>query len=323
MTPRRKLRILVAEHKDRQREVLRASLTDSLAVQGVIAECEPHATAGAALESLRTRRYDAVVTDWRWTPDVNPIGLEEHDLGHNIASRAKKEDVRLVVVVTREKDLLRAAEADPDVDRVFLWEELHGGSDTLATYLVEALIPMSSVPRSVDVDPRRVFVVYGHAPEALKAMTRFLEDLDLRVLTFGDARALAVEQMRDEGRPVTTYDVVDFATRRAAAVVCLLTPDEAVKPARGAKRATEVRPRPNVIFEAGLAMARQPAKTLLVKVGDTSSWSDVDGVQYATFSNVPEQRDELVDWLESFQLPIDRRRGEWRTKRYGLPDYSD
>jgi predicted nucleotide-binding protein len=135
-------------------------------------------------------------------------------------------------------------------------------------------------------------------------------------------RSRTIEQLRrlGEARPVTTYDIVDFATRGAAAVLCLLTPDEVVRPTSGSRR-SEVRPRPNVIFEAGLAFARQPAKTLLVKVGKTRSWSDVDGVQYAEFSNEAERRDELVEWLASIGLPIDRKKGDWRTKDYGLPDY--
>jgi hypothetical protein len=325
MTPRRKLRILVAEHKHRHLETLVTSLSDSLASLGdVIAECEACSSVGVALKRLRVRQYDAVVTDWRWPPEVDPEGPEDHDLGQKIAARAKQEGVKSVAVVTRERDLFDAASADLNVDRAFLWEDLHGGSDTLASYLLEALFPMAFVPQADGIDPRRVFVVFGHDPDALAAMTRFLEDLDLRVMDFGDARTRTANHMRSLGetRPITTYDIVDYATARAAAVLCLLTPDEIVRPANGGKRTSEVRPRPNVIFEAGLAFARQPAKTLLVKVGATTSWSDVDGVQYAAFSNVPERRDELVDWLESFQLPVDRRKSEWRTKDYGLSDYA-
>ncbi len=320
-----KLRILFAEHLPDRLKTLSASLRDALeADHSATIESVDAEKVVDALQFLHSGRYDVVVTDWLWTPDVDPEQPETLEGGRRIAERAKAEGVAVVVVVTRERSAKGLAELDDNVDIAVLWEDIFEGFEGLAAQIARRLGVSGDTRGMNQMDRRQIFVVYGHDPDALKAFSEFLEDLDLRVLTFKRARAETIQTMRakDRGRVVTTLDVVQHATRSAGAILCLLTPDEVARPRKGTTRGRgEHRPRPNVIFEAGLAMMERPEATLLVKVGPMKNWSDVDGVQYAKFSNVPEDRQELVEWLEALDLQVDSRKTkDWETKDYGLED---
>ncbi len=83
-------------------------------------------------------------------------------------------------------------------------------------------------------------------------------------------------------------DALDAAFASADAVVVLLTPDdEAMLKKELQKRddpAFEKRPtgqpRPNVLFEAGMAFGRHPDRTIIVHVGKIRPFSDVLGRHY-------------------------------------------
>ncbi len=319
-----KIRMLVVEHRDRHRASLArnvaAEMERTCKVKVEAVECSD---TGDAVQRLATSRFDVVLTDWLWPPEAEPDGDEKYDRGSYVASVAKDEGVACVVVVTRERDAGEQAEAHESVDLVLLWEQLSDGPSAAASAICRELSKRDQrlatiAPQEVEMyDQRTVFVIYGHDHDSLDGLTKFLEDLDLLVLSFDDARNDVVARFESEsaGRPVTTYDVVEAATTRSSAVLCLLTGDErshlAADPNVGF-----LRPRPNVIFEAGLAFARKPTRTLLVKVGLVDDWSDLDGVQYAVFSDDEKDKERLVGWLQGLGLPVNERKRDWRTTSY-------
>jgi len=106
-----------------------------------------------------------------------------------------------------------------------------------------------------------------------------------------------------------------FAMGHAAVVV--LTPDEDSKlRSRFAKSADEGRPRPqprpNVLIEAGMALALFPRKTILVKIGDVGSLpSDLGGRDVLKMDNTPEKRLEFIQRLKSVGCAVDDSSKEW------------
>ena len=68
--------------------------------------------------------------------------------------------------------------------------------------------------------------------------------------------------------------------------------------------------RPNVLFEAGTALATHPTQTVLVVLGDRELPSDLSGRHYVRLSGVAALRD-LAQRLEDAGCPVDRTGDHW------------
>jgi predicted nucleotide-binding protein len=109
----------------------------------------------------------------------------------------------------------------------------------------------------------RVMVVYGRDDAASVAMFDYLRALKLEPQEWGD-----LVRASESGAPYTG-EVLDRALEIAQAVIVLFTPDDEARlkadlirdddsPVEGELRG---QPRPNVLFEAGLAFGRHPKRT--------------------------------------------------------------
>jgi predicted nucleotide-binding protein len=134
---------------------------------------------------------------------------------------------------------------------------------------------------SVDVyldRARKVFVVHGRNGAARTAMFAFLRAIGLDPIEWSEA-----VKMTGEGSPYIGQ-VLDTAFNAAQAIVVLLTPDD-VAYMRTEYASSEDDPdmeplaqaRPNVLFEAGMAMGRDAKRTVLVEFGKLRPFSDVAG----------------------------------------------
>jgi hypothetical protein len=89
----------------------------------------------------------------------------------------------------------------------------------------------------------------------------------------------------------------------AQAFLVLMTPDEEVtlrpelrkRPCDGNPA---FQPRPNVILEAGMALATDEARTILVSIGPLRGTSDLDGRHVIRLNNSAERRNDLVQRLK-------------------------
>lgn len=130
-------------------------------------------------------------------------------------------------------------------------------------------------------------------------MFEFLRSLDLRPLEWSE-----LVKETGQGSPYVG-EVLDKAFDRAQAVVVLLTPDDDAKlrdcfwkdgdPDYEKKLTPQARA--NVLFEAGMAMARQPRRTILVEIGTIRPFSDVGGRHALRFGDSIESRHELAQRL--------------------------
>jgi predicted nucleotide-binding protein len=141
----------------------------------------------------------------------------------------------------------------------------------------------------------RVFVVkHERNTWAYDAISRFLEAIDVNVVTWEAAEEAAEDALRekkDARRSLTVIDIVNKGFDLASCAVVLMTPDDEARlraefrepPLGDEEHEVELRPqpRPNVLFEAGIAWALYEDRTIFVEFSDLPpiEWpSDLHGL---------------------------------------------
>lgn len=158
-----------------------------------------------------------------------------------------------------------------------------------------------------------VWVVHGRNQQAANALRGFLRALGLQPLEWNEA----VGKTR-HGSPYVG-EVLERAFRDAAAVVVLLTPDDEARLRAlyrtggdsGYETKLTGQPRPNVLFEAGMAFGRKPENTVLVQLGSVRPFSDVAGRHLVRLDNTPERRLELATRLTNAGCDVNMAGLDW------------
>jgi len=163
-------------------------------------------------------------------------------------------------------------------------------------------------------DGRSVFLVHGRNDAMATAMRTFLRTLDLRIIEWEQAVALTGEPNPYIG------DVMAAGLEQADAVVVLATPDDLVRLAPALANgptdpelAEAGQPRQNVIYEAGMAMALAPTRTLIVATPATKILSDIAGRHLAYLDNSPRARKRIVGRLQNTGLAVNDTGEDWLT----------
>lgn len=163
-----------------------------------------------------------------------------------------------------------------------------------------------------NVDKRRVFLVHGRDRSAHDAMMAFLRSLDLDPWDFDRART----SMR-HGSP-HIGDVLKWAFENTWCVVILITGDDEARLRRAlwgtkekdAEKNLSPQARPNVVFEAGRALALHEKRTVLIQLGESKPFSDVAGRFIHRFEGSAEDRKGLREVLRSLECKVGES-GEW------------
>jgi predicted nucleotide-binding protein len=159
------------------------------------------------------------------------------------------------------------------------------------------------------VNAKRVFVIHGRNERARKALFAFLRALSLEPLEWSHAVALT--------RKATPYvgEVLDAAFARAQAVIALLTGDDEARLRRehdgGAHEPLQPQARANVLFEAGMAMGREPKRTLFVELGELRPFSDVGGRHVIRLNDSLKMRQSLAQRLKDARCDVDMTGTDW------------
>jgi predicted nucleotide-binding protein len=146
-----------------------------------------------------------------------------------------------------------------------------------------------------------VFVISGRDAAATESMYQLLDALGCRPVEFHQA----VARMK-VGNPFIG-DVLDKAFETVQGLVVLFTPDDEAKlkdqllnkHGDAAEKKLTGQPRANVIFEAGMALARHPDKTLMVQVGPMKSFSDISGRHLVRLDDSFESRQDFAARLSN------------------------
>jgi predicted nucleotide-binding protein len=161
-----------------------------------------------------------------------------------------------------------------------------------------------------------VFVVHGRNDKVRKALFAFLNSVDVKPLEWSKALALT-----KKGSPYNG-EVLDAAFSKAKAIVVLFTPDDEAKLKTefiktgdpSFERKLTGQPRPNVLFEAGMAFGRHPNSTVLVHVGKIRDISDVAGRQLVNLTNSVSSRHQLIVKLRAAGCTVDDTGEDWQTQ---------
>lgn len=159
---------------------------------------------------------------------------------------------------------------------------------------------------------KEVFVVHGRNEHARKAMFSFLRAIGLQPLEWSRAINNSAQSSPYNG------EVVETNMARAQAIVVILTPDEVayLRPELCSDTDDdEGRPkgqaRPNVIFETGMALGSRRDQTIIVEIGDTRSFTDIQGRNVIRMTNDADSRNALVGRLRSIGCPVDTSGQDW------------
>jgi predicted nucleotide-binding protein len=165
------------------------------------------------------------------------------------------------------------------------------------------------------VDKRDVFVIHGRDERLRKGMFEFLRSLGLNPMEWAH-----VVELTGKGTPYVG-EILDAAFANAQAVVVLLTPDDLAKlrPDLQSDKEQEYevkltpQARPNVLFEAGMAMAKSPDRTILVEIGTLRPFSDVAGRHTIRMNNSTQRRNDVASRLRKAGCPVNLDGSDWHT----------
>src|SRR5262249_36997013 len=71
--------------------------------------------------------------------------------------------------------------------------------------------------------------------------------------------------------------------------------------------------RPNVLFEAGMAIVSHPKETVLVQIGEVRPFSDTAGKHLVYMDNSTQRRQELASRLEDAGCSTNVKGTDWHT----------
>ena len=162
-------------------------------------------------------------------------------------------------------------------------------------------------------DTREVFVVHGRNMAARDALFQFLRAIGLRPLEWTEA-----VRSTGKGSPYIG-DILDAAFSRAHAIVVLFTPDDEARIRKEFQSISDLphetdltgQARPNVLFEAGMAMGRSEDRTVFVEIGDLRPFSDVAGRHAVRLDNSSARRHDLAMRLQTAGCPINLEGTDW------------
>ena len=164
-------------------------------------------------------------------------------------------------------------------------------------------------------DAREVFVVHGRNLAARDAVFEFLRAIDLHPVEWSQA-------ILSTARPSPYIgEVLDAAFSRAHAVLVLLTPDDEARLRMAFRTAGDPpheielagQARPNVLFEAGMAMGRDENRTVIVELGILRPFSDVAGRHVIRLDDSTQRRQELAHRLQAAGCPVNLDGTDWHT----------
>jgi predicted nucleotide-binding protein len=234
-------------------------------------------------------------------------------------------DLAALVLATRHR--ININKYSTPTQRAAIRSHLTGGGNSHAAPMPAAPAPRPSVRKSGKGQKEKrtkcssVFAVHGRDTALRKSMFDFLRSLGLNPKEW--------EQAVDEakGNNPDVGNIIETAMARVQAVVVMFSPDELAhlkeqfwgaddkhgdgKPAGQA--------RPNVIFEAGLALGAHPEKTVIVQVGKVRPFSDIAGKHLVKLSDAVSTRNDLANRLAKIGCEVNRVGSDWMTAGTFVP----
>ena len=185
-------------------------------------------------------------------------------------------------------------------------------ADEVSVHSGLELLPLENgLPNAAAKD---IFVVHGRNEEARLAISDFLFAIGLNPIQWETA-------VRETGQSSPYVGpILNAGLYNAQAAVVILTPDDIVTlspvlhrpddPLSESQRSGQ--PRPNVIFEAGMAMSQFENRTVIIEIGEIKRFSDIIGRHTIRLADTANCRDALASRLEVAGCPVDRSTEGWQ-----------
>ena len=164
-------------------------------------------------------------------------------------------------------------------------------------------------------DARKIFVVHGRDVNLSKSIFSFLESIGLDPIEWSEA-------IKGTGK-ATPYigEVLEYAFSAARAIVVMMTPDDLayLKPElrkeddEDYEKELTPQARPNVLFEAGMSMGKNPDRTVIIEIGKLRPFSDLSGRHVIRMSGSIDDRKEIANRLKNAGCAVDTSGNEWKT----------
>lgn len=170
------------------------------------------------------------------------------------------------------------------------------------------------VQKKHDEKSKIVFVIHGRNHEARDSIFKFLRSLGLHPLEWSEAIFKT-----GKGTPYIG-EILEEAFSLAQAFVVLMTPDDEVRLREQFRESSDEpyekqltpQARPNVLFEAGMAIGKFPKRTILIELGKLRPFSDIGGRHTVRLDNSIEKRKDLICRLENAGCPVDQTNDNWK-----------
>lgn len=166
-----------------------------------------------------------------------------------------------------------------------------------------------------DKKKNSVFVIHGRNEKLRKDFFSFLRSAKIEPIEWSEA-----VRMTKKSSPYVG-EILDAAFENAQAVIVLLTPDDEVKLkeefySKGEpdyEKNSMGQARPNVLFEAGMAIGKNEFRTLFVQVSDVKPFSDIVGRHVIKLDNSTSRRQEIFNRLKTAGCLPDITGHDWHT----------
>jgi predicted nucleotide-binding protein len=187
-------------------------------------------------------------------------------------------------------------------------------ADVPATKGAENL-KVTDKPEAIGDKSRRVFVIHGRDERLRTAIFTFLRALGLEPLEW----TVAI-QLTGKASPYIG-EILEAAFNHAQAVAVLLSPDDEARLRADLLQPDDPpiekilagQPRPNVLFEAGMAFASHSNQTALVQFGQVRPFSDVAGRHVVKMDNSVQKRQEFALKLRTAGCSVKMEGTDWHT----------
>lgn len=161
---------------------------------------------------------------------------------------------------------------------------------------------------------RKVFVIHGRDQRARHEVYIFLRAIGLDPIEWHEALDIA-----GGGAPFIG-DVLDAVLKSHGAFIVLLTPDDVVylkhehaDDDEDFERKPSGQARPNVLFEAGMALALAPKRTVLVEFGKVRPFTDIGGRFVVRLDGTTQKRNTLAQRLKSIGCDVKLDGNDWQS----------
>ena len=168
------------------------------------------------------------------------------------------------------------------------------------------------------LDAKSIFMIHGRNKKVNASMHSFLRAIGLKPLEFSTAIRATIKKQKKGGNPYVG-DILDVSFQRVKALIVLFTPDDDVvlnkKFWANGEKANEKKltpqARPNVIFEAGLALGRHEEKTIFVSIGKSKPFSDIAGRHMMHLNDSAASRQDFANRLLAIGCEVDVTGNDW------------